>query len=122
MSAVSAYPNSTLISTRPGRSSAGSSFSAWLVVITSMRPSLAATPSMTLSKAERERPAGGFSTSSFVVSGLGGVSGVVVDGGGNALLVVLLVLLSVLSASSRFLVIPALSTSSSNTIHRLGRS
>jgi hypothetical protein len=39
-----ALPNATWWSTRPGRMSASSSFSGWLVVITRTRPSWDATP------------------------------------------------------------------------------
>src|SRR3569623_1834832 len=42
---VSAQPNPTVKSTRPGRRSASSSFSGWLVVMIRIRPSLDATPS-----------------------------------------------------------------------------
>eukprot|EP00960_Hanusia_phi_P052684 761583-Hanusia_phi.AAC.7 len=52
--------NWTSTSTRPGRISAGSSSSRWLVVMNRRRPSCAATPSMALRRPENVRPPDAF--------------------------------------------------------------
>ena len=52
----SEYPKEIVISILPGRNRAGSNFSIWLVVMTKIRPSLDATPSMILRRPEREMP------------------------------------------------------------------
>ena len=51
-----AFENPIFISTRPGRTRAGSSASGWLLVKMSTRPSCEATPSMVLSRPDKEMP------------------------------------------------------------------
>ena len=69
------------MSTRPGRSNAGSRFSMWFVVIIRIRPSTEITPSMAFRSADREMPGPSlllllFSRSVWTVSASTGAPGV----------------------------------------------